>query len=152
MIKVPLLHTHYIEAAAEEQSLNSWQWFMCNNIWAEIYSSSWHKVKFCSHLKMVKNLPAMRAEFNPWSPGGKIPGEGNGNPLEYSCLENSMDRGAWWATVHGRGGGGRWSQRVGHNWVTNTFIFFSNIYSFEFCQFSFPILQSVFFFRAETFF
>ena len=29
------------------------------------------------------------------------PGEGNGNPLQYSCLENSMDRGAWWATVHG---------------------------------------------------
>ena len=28
-------------------------------------------------------------------------GEGNGNPLYYSCLENSMDRGAWWATVHG---------------------------------------------------
>ena len=27
-------------------------------------------------------------------------GEGNGNPLQYSCLENSMDRGAWWATVH----------------------------------------------------
>ena len=28
-------------------------------------------------------------------------GEGNGNPLQYSCLENSVDRGAWWATVHG---------------------------------------------------
>ena len=32
---------------------------------------------------------------------GSIPGEGNGNPLQYSCLKNSMDRGAWWATVHG---------------------------------------------------
>ena len=32
---------------------------------------------------------------------GRFPGEGNGNPLQYSCLENSMDRGAWWATVHG---------------------------------------------------
>ena len=30
-----------------------------------------------------------------------IPGEGNGNPLQYSCLENPMDGGAWWATVHG---------------------------------------------------
>ena len=30
----------------------------------------------------------------------KITGEGNGNPLQYSCLENPMDRGAWWATVH----------------------------------------------------
>jgi len=32
---------------------------------------------------------------------GRSPGEGNGNPLQYSCLENSMDRGAWWATAHG---------------------------------------------------
>ena len=32
---------------------------------------------------------------------GRSPGEGNGNPLQYSCLENSMDRGAWWATVRG---------------------------------------------------
>ena len=32
---------------------------------------------------------------------GKSPGEGNGNPLQYSCLENPMDGGAWWATVHG---------------------------------------------------
>ena len=35
-------------------------------------------------------------------PGSRrSPGKGNGNPLQYSCLENSMDRGAWWATVHG---------------------------------------------------
>ena len=32
---------------------------------------------------------------------GRSPGEGNGNPLQCSCLKNSMDRGAWWATVHG---------------------------------------------------
>ena len=32
---------------------------------------------------------------------GRPPGEGNGNPLQYLCLENSMDRGAWWVTVHG---------------------------------------------------
>ena len=40
---------------------------------------------------------------NPGSiPGsGRSPGEGNGNPLQYSCLENSMDGGAWWTTVHG---------------------------------------------------
>ena len=49
---------------------------------------------------MVKRLPAM------WDPGlipgmGRLPGEGNGNPLQYTCLENSMDGGAWWATVHG---------------------------------------------------
>ena len=32
---------------------------------------------------------------------GRSPGEGNGNPLQYSCLRDSMDRGTWWATVHG---------------------------------------------------
>ena len=32
---------------------------------------------------------------------GRSPGKGNGNPLQFSCLENPMDRGAWWATVHG---------------------------------------------------
>ena len=32
---------------------------------------------------------------------GRFPGKENGNPLQYSCLDNSMDRGAWWATVHG---------------------------------------------------
>ena len=47
---------------------------------------------------------------------GRSPGEGNAYPLHYYCLENSMDRGAWQATVHG-------SQRVKHNWVTDTFTF-----------------------------
>ena len=32
---------------------------------------------------------------------GRSPGEGNGNPLQYFCLENPVDRGAWWTTVHG---------------------------------------------------
>ena len=36
--------------------------------------------------------------FDPWV--GRSPGEGNGNPLQYSCLGNPMDRGSWWATVH----------------------------------------------------
>ena len=39
-----------------------------------------------------------RPGFGPWI--GKIPWRRNGNPLQYLCLENSMDRGAWWATVH----------------------------------------------------
>ena len=37
-----------------------------------------------------------------WIPGsGRSPGGGHGNPLQYSCLQNALDRGAWWATVHG---------------------------------------------------
>ena len=39
-----------------------------------------------------------RPEFKPWV--GKIPGEGHGYPLQYFCLENPMDRGAWWASVY----------------------------------------------------
>ena len=53
---------------------------------------------------MVKKLPASAGDTkDPGSiPGsGRSPGGGNGNPLQYSCLENPMDRGAWQATVHG---------------------------------------------------
>ena len=50
---------------------------------------------------MVKNLPA-NAGISSLIPGlGRSPGEGNGNPLHYSCLGNPMDRGYWWAAVHG---------------------------------------------------
>ena len=52
--------------------------------------------------KLVKSLPAINAGDPGSIPGsGRSPGEGNGNPLQYSCLENSMDRGAGQATVHG---------------------------------------------------
>ena len=40
-----------------------------------------------------------RHRFNPWV--GNIPQGGNGNPFQYSCLDNLMDRGPWWATLHG---------------------------------------------------
>ena len=53
---------------------------------------------------MVKHLPVNAGDARDLGsiPGsGRSPGEGNGNPLQYSCLENPMDRGAWWATVHG---------------------------------------------------
>ena len=52
---------------------------------------------------VIKNLPASTGDIGD---AGSIPGSerssggGNGNPLQYSCLENPMDRGAWWATVH----------------------------------------------------
>ena len=48
----------------------------------------------------VNNLPSMR-EMQVGSWVRKIPREGNGNSLQYSCLGNPTDRGAWWATVHG---------------------------------------------------
>ena len=64
--------------------------------------------------QQVKNLPAMQEMQEMWvrSLGWEDPnpGGGNSNPLQYSYPENSMDRGAWWATVHG------W-QQVRHDWA-----------------------------------
>ena len=65
---------------------------------------------------MVQSLPAMQKTWVQSLGWEDPPGEGNGNPLQYSCLENSMDRGAWKATVSGL-------QRVGHDRVTNTLTF-----------------------------
>ena len=51
---------------------------------------------------MVKNLPVNAGDPGSSIPGSRrSPGEGNGNSLQYSCLENSMDKGTWWAIVHG---------------------------------------------------
>ena len=61
----------------------------------------------------VKNLPANAEDAGDTgsTPGlGRSPAEGNGNPLQYSCPENPMDRGAWWAIVHG----------VTHSWTLST--------------------------------
>ena len=65
---------------------------------------------FTFHITVPKGflggLDGKDSAFNTGDPGsiprlGRSPGEGNGNPLQYSCLGNLMDRGAWWATVHG---------------------------------------------------
>ena len=51
---------------------------------------------------VLKNLPANAGDLGSIPVSGRSPGEGIGNPLQYSCLENSLDRGAWWgAPVHG---------------------------------------------------
>jgi len=50
---------------------------------------------------VVKDPPANAGDVSSISGSGRCPGEGNGNPHQYSCLENPMDRGAWQATVHG---------------------------------------------------
>ena len=56
---------------------------------------------------MVKNPPANAGDAGLIPGLGTSPVVGNGNPFQYSCLENPMDRGAWWATVH----------RVAKNWT-----------------------------------
>ena len=64
----------------------------------------------------VKNLPASAGDVRDIGsiPGsGRSPGEGNSNPLQYSCLENSMDQGAQWATVHGVAKCWTWLKQLG---------------------------------------
>ena len=58
---------------------------------------------FPRHVSVVKNLPANAGDTGDMgsiSGSGRSPGEENGNPLQYSCQDNPMDRGAWQATVH----------------------------------------------------
>ena len=65
---------------------------------------------------VVKNLPANAGDIRDLSsiPGlGGSPGEGHGNPLQYSCQDNPMDREAWWATVHR-------VTRIRYDYATNT--------------------------------
>ena len=61
---------------------------------------------FCSLTSFPGGSDIKESPCNATDPGlipgsGSSPEEGNGYPLQYPCLENSMDRGAWWATVHG---------------------------------------------------
>ena len=70
--------------------------------------------------QMVKNPPANAGDPSLIPGWERSSGGGNGNPLQYSCLENPMDRGTWRATVHGL-------QRVRHDWA-------SNIFSMELCS------------------
>ena len=95
--------------------LNSWIWFSSTSI-IMIHPCDFVKVKWklcCTVLMHVKItcglsrwlsckkicLPSRRCSFDPWI--GEIPWRRNGNPLQYSCLENPMDREGWWAAVHG---------------------------------------------------
>ena len=70
-------------------------------------SSGWSSLQCPSYnLKFPGGLDGKESACNAGDLGliprsGRSPGEGNGNPLQYSCLENAMDRGAWWVTVHG---------------------------------------------------
>ena len=89
-----------------------------------------NRIKMGLHLEMSGTSEKLPWWFRQWRlclqcrrPGsisglGRSPGEGDGNPLLYSCLENSIDRGAWRAAVHG-------AVRVRYDWATNTSTFFS---------------------------
>ena len=86
---------------------------MDSNIWGEInafWSTSTSfllgKINYRASLvaQLIRNPPANAGDAKEagLTPGsGRSPGEGNGNLFQYFCLENSMSRGAWWATAHG---------------------------------------------------
>ena len=96
----------YRETVIERQSqrylIDIYVYFqLCFRIWnSYLYSGNWAS----QAVLVVKNLPApcRRPKLDAGSiPGwGRSPGEGNGCPFQYSCLENPMDRGAWWVMVH----------------------------------------------------
>ena len=72
-----------------------------------VFKKSEYSVLFQSDSEFFPGGPEVKAfackagDLGSIPGSGRSPGEGNGNPLQYSCLGNSMDRGAWWATVHG---------------------------------------------------
>ena len=68
---------------------------------------------FFPHSSVSKELACSAGDLSSIPGLGRSPGEGNGNPLQYSCLEHPMDRVAWWAIVHG-------VARVGHDLATKS--------------------------------
>ena len=67
---------------------------------------------------MIKNPLANAGEVGSIPGSGRSPGEGNGNPLQYSCLENPRDRGAWQATVHGVAEELDMTKQLSNNYIT----------------------------------
>ena len=67
----------------------------------EVFGTFHIKLRASLVAQLVKNLPAVQETWVRSLRQGRSPGERNGNPLQYSCLENLMDTGAWWAAVHG---------------------------------------------------
>jgi hypothetical protein len=68
---------------------------------------------------VVSHLPANAGDVGLVPGLGRYFGEGNGNPLPYSCLENPMDRGAWWAPGHGVAKESDVTERLNNNKVTS---------------------------------
>ena len=97
--------------------------------------------------QMVKNLPAVQETWVQPLGWGRSPREGNGNPLQDSCLENSVDRGAWWVIVHR-------VARVRHNRSTNTFTFIRRYKSdgrYLCCDYFLMVVASIFIFQNIVF-
>ena len=82
---------------------------MLSNLFTSIMHVCWKQYIILCYLGFPSGSAGQESACNAGAAGvggsipgsGRSPGEGNGNLLQYSCLENLMDREAWWATVHG---------------------------------------------------
>ena len=81
----------------------SLKWFLRRKRKTSLLSYKWDPWFLVSGCLFVESEMLTREAFRShnFCPSRNVFGEGNGNPLQYSCLENSVDRGAWWAAVHG---------------------------------------------------
>ena len=84
-----------------------------------------HSIYYTTLSSVVKNLPAYTGDTSSILGLGRSPGGGNGHPLLYSCLENPMDRGIWWATV--RGVAENWTQLSMHTYILHWSFTFSTL-------------------------
>ena len=86
---------------AERQSVKQLRHFKTVNIgkdWKSLENAA--DKGMTGFLVALKSLPANAGDVGLTPESGRSPGEGKGNPLQYSCLENPMNRGTWWAAVH----------------------------------------------------
>ena len=101
-----------LDASSLRDSFPPYFIIMPNSDFQNILIYTWLKQKGISQVVLVVNNPPANAgdirDAGTIPGSGRSSGGGHGNPLQYSCLENPMDRGAWWATIEG-------SQRVGHD-------------------------------------
>ena len=97
------------------------KWWTFSFVMKYSLNASFNDFKILRHMGFPGGSDSKESACNAGDPGsipgsGRSPGEGHGNPLRYSCLENPTHRGAWWAMVHG-------VSRVWHDWATSTFTF-----------------------------
>ena len=83
---------------------------------------------------MVKNLPSSAGDADLIPGSGRSPGEGNGNPLQYCCLVNPRDRGAWKAIVHGVAEESDTTEQLNNSNICHLYLIFGFCYVAKSCQ------------------
>ena len=101
---IPTKKTHLVSRPNEAQVLRSHH--RKNSVRDKVINKKWIYLERNTLYGLPRQHSGKEFAFKAGDAGsvpgsGRSPGEGHGNPLQYSCLQNSMNRGAWWATVHG---------------------------------------------------